>query len=492
MAFLHSQIELLFLRTLLISSRLARSKILPEDYIVLYRGQKLDFNAIGYSSNDEPISGVKFEWTAEDVERKNTRMRSMLDGRFEARELGEYIVRAKAKGIEAKVEVEVKKHEAFETLMRLEREKEKGDLEEINKLKKEKKYNSINISSKKEYKRKKKVGKETGSGQASMKRKSAGSANKRQARGPHAVSSENNPKRLPNMPRVFFRPANADGWDENNWWLADNPDQQIGSPPGSSPDVGAGNGNFQFSAPVVSLSGRGIDINLSLHYNSKLWNKNGNEMIYDADKGYPAPGWSLGFGKLVYVGKSGGCMLFGADGTRHSYTGTVTDYGIGGYTSVKFKGHSTDDSFIDYECQYNSISSSNGHLTGTAKLPNGTKISYDGDSYTNGQQTYPNRITDANGNYIQISYRLQRAPEISYITDTMGRVITFNYDASNRLISVSVPKLNGGVRTAVRLHYKTITLSPGFATGITTNTATNTPAVIDAIYYPGNKHGLLV
>ncbi|MGI8544885.1 MAG: hypothetical protein ACR2MD_15610, partial [Aridibacter sp.] len=71
----------------------------------------------------------------------------------------------------------------------------------------------------------------------------------------------------------------------------------------------------------------------------------------------------------------------------------------------------------------------------------------------------------------------------------MGRVITFNYDVSNRLISVSVPQLSSGTRTAVQLHYKQITLSPGFASGYTVDTPTNYPYVIDAIYYPGTSTG---
>ena len=76
------------------------------------------------------------------------------------------------------------------------------------------------------------------------------------------------------------------------------------------------------------------------------------------------------------------------------------------------------------------------------------------------------------------------------MTDTLGRVVTFDYDSSNRLISVTAPKMdNSGARTVVRLHYKQITLSPGWASGITTNTNTDAPFVVDAIYYPGTNTG---
>ncbi len=128
-------------------------------------------------------------------------------------------------------------------------------------------------------------------------------------------------------------------------------------------------------------------------------------------------------------------------------------------------------------------------LSGTAQLSNGTLITYNSPT-TVADQAFPTRITDPQGNYINITYRNNRGPEIQTVTDTMGRVITFNYDSLNRLISVDVPKYeNGGTQTAIRLHYKQITLSPGFASGITTDTATNYPYVIDAIYYPATNTG---
>jgi hypothetical protein len=38
-------------------------------------------------------------------------------------------------------------------------------------------------------------------------------------------------------------------------------------------DDGAGSGNFQFSVPVLALDGRGLDLNLNLEYNSRVWHK---------------------------------------------------------------------------------------------------------------------------------------------------------------------------------------------------------------------------
>ncbi|MBO0223064.1 hypothetical protein J0689_27675, partial [Vibrio parahaemolyticus] len=78
----------------------------------------------------------------------------------------------------------------------------------------------------------------------------------------------------------------------------------------------------------------------NLNYNSRVWNKSGNELTYDIDVGQPAPGWSLGFGKIVHMGQ-GGCMLIDADGTRHGYTGSINSWSNG----MSFTGHTADGSF---------------------------------------------------------------------------------------------------------------------------------------------------
>jgi len=278
------------------------------------------------------------------------------------------------------------------------------------------------------------------------------------AHGPYAEADE------PTTPPLVMRPPDEDGWNNNNWWLADDPGNNTGNPPGTSPDAGAGNGNFQLSAPVLDLPGRGSDIKLSLNYNSRLWSKAGYLMSYDAERGYPAPGWNLGFGKMMFMGTSGGCMLIENDGTNRGYTGTVSTTTYGSSSSTSFYGHTVDGSFIDYYCfvsSYNGVST----MTGNASLPNGTSITYFAQS-ANGKQTFPTQIKDARGNYINISYQNNVGPRLSTITDTLGRSITFDYDSYNNLIAINVPKFNNaGTRVAVRLHYRSLTLKWSNLTG---------------------------
>jgi hypothetical protein len=61
-----------------------------------------------------------------------------------------------------------------------------------------------------------------------------------------------------------------------------------------------GNSKYQLKVPVVRLPGRGLDLALDLTYNSRLWHKAGQEIHFSIDNDWPAPGWSLGFGKLVF------------------------------------------------------------------------------------------------------------------------------------------------------------------------------------------------
>jgi hypothetical protein len=58
-----------------------------------------------------------------------------------------------------------------------------------------------------------------------------------------------------------------------------------------------GNASFGITVPIVHLPGRGLDLALDLTYNSLLWQKYQNDIVFDRDGDWPAPGWSLGFGK---------------------------------------------------------------------------------------------------------------------------------------------------------------------------------------------------
>ena len=128
-------------------------------------------------------------------------------------------------------------------------------------------------------------------------------------------------------------------------WSADDPPNAVGNPAGAPMDGGAGSGDFQFAAPILSLPARGINISLAAAYNSRLWNKADTQISYDNDRGWPAPGFSLGFGKMLGMGVAHGGMLIDADGTRHAYKGSIQPLQDGTSQGIM---HTIDGSLMDY------------------------------------------------------------------------------------------------------------------------------------------------
>lgn len=433
-------------------------KIFPGD-LTVQLDQRVTFAAVAYDYAGSSISGVKFKWSA--VENKGKRKASISPtGEFKALSAGTFKVVAEASGQTAQATVIVSRGK------RLPRPTDTpttvrpvSNRERPNGTAKAGSQPTNNTAPAKQEKPPAPQGKSAQKSKSSSK----------------AASYAHGARPAASAP-VFFP---TDGWTDDNYWSSSEPGNEVGETPGSPMDGGAGSGNFQFAAPILGLPGRGINLSLGAAYNSRLWNKAGSEITYDIDRSWPAPGFSLGFGKLLGLGVYHGGMLVDADGTRHSFTGSVSAYGSGS----RFVGHTTDGSFIDYSY----ITGTGGAITtAEAKLPNGTIINYEA-AGTGG--IYPTRITDANGNYITITYVGNTGPNISTITDTLGRVIHFYYNSNNLLTAITTPAYNSsGERTLVRFHYQQLTLSYAFS-GLTTVVRDSSPWVIDAIYYPGTSTG---
>src|SRR2546423_504412 len=80
--------------------------------------------------------------------------------------------------------------------------------------------------------------------------------------------------------------------------------------------------NFNWNLSLVDLPGRaGLDLSLGLSYNSLVWTKTGNSISFDDDRGFPSPGFRLGFPVIqplyfnAEVGKSA-FLLLSPDGSR--------------------------------------------------------------------------------------------------------------------------------------------------------------------------------
>lgn len=423
------------------AEQISQVKIFPGD-LRLQRGQDVALSAIGFDRNNDAISGVDFEWSVVEAE-SGRPWGNLSNSVFKANRIGTFIVSAVARGAEAQISIVVSPQTSI---------RPKGTLTRA-------------------------TSSRTGLGEVIRSNETTAQKN----------ASEENQAEV----GKFAAPdeiEQANLWDEDNWTSFDDPGNQTGNPPGGPADGGAGNGNFQITAPVISVPGRGIDLALNLNYNSRVWNKAGSELAYNIGYDEPAPGWSLGFGKLEFMGPNGGCLLVNADGTRHGYTGSVSSWASGS----TFTGHTTDGSMIDYGC---SISYGHGG-SGWARMPNGTQVSY---NTTNSYETHFQavQVTDVQGNYITITYSGSTNALIQTVTDTLGRIYTFHYDSLDRLIYIKAPRMtdqdpsygSATTRVVVRLHYKPLTLSYSFGAGITPVVRPGTTYVLDAIYYPATNTG---
>jgi hypothetical protein len=292
-----------------------------------------------------------------------------------------------------------------------------------------------------------------------------------------------------------------DEWNVDNINYANNPRNERGNPRGKP----KGKTNFNIAAPVLSMPGRGLNLDLSLYYNSLVWSKINNDISYDMDKDWLAPGWNIGFGKIINV-INGGIVQVEADGTRRFFAGDV----VGVNDRVTFQGQSTDGSFIKSlsetsragVCFYNPVT--------ILKYPDGTTTSYapfdNRGCYTVSEPItmVPTLIQDKSGNEIEIAYHNPANPTsdpagrwIKYIKDTLGRVYTFNYVLDNGRYyfkSITAPGLpdtagNPVTRTFVRVQYKNVPITHNFSSSLTPHVRENTIKALSAIYYPATQTG---
>lgn len=174
--------------------------------------------------------------------------------------------------------------------------------------------------------------------------------------------------------------------------------------------------NFNWSLPFLTLPGRaGMDLNLTLSYNSLIWTRSANSMLFDVDSGFPGPGFRLGFPtiKPLYFNPQVGKYVFllvGSDGSRTELR-QVDD-------SLLFEA--ADSSYLLLDS-----------TTMILRAPDGTQLSY----VQMGSDFNCTEIKDRNGNYLTINYNA--SGRINTVVDTLARQIKFNYDASGWLTSIT-------------------------------------------------------
>ena len=247
-----------------------------------------------------------------------------------------------------------------------------------------------------------------------------------------------------------YHPAN----DPNFSTARSRPENETGEP-----GVDLGSRNFNWSLPLLNLEGRaGMDLGLTLYYNSLVWTRDGSYIKFNADLGSPAPGFRLSLPKLqpgYYDYDSGdySYMLVTSSGSRVELRRTAPQSAI--YESI-------DGSYTQMD-----VSTQPNYLL--IKTSDGTQMKLEPVSIN--YEYRCTEIKDRNGNRITATYNYSNA-HLQTITDTLGRVINFVYDANNNLQAIR-QTWAGGSHDWATFYYGAVTVNPQFAAGLLVNGPTN-------------------
>ncbi len=203
--------------------------------------------------------------------------------------------------------------------------------------------------------------------------------------------------------------------------------------------------NFGWGTGLAGLAGRGLNAGFGMSYNSLIWTKQGNTMVFDADNSNITPGFRFGFPVIepnyldsqtnefnfLMVSPSGDRTEFKQDGASKFYYTADSSY-----TQLRVNGS---DSPNDVE-----------NATITVTSTDGTRMEFEWKAGA----FRAKQVKDRNGNYITIvhdDYGL-----LQTVTDTLGRVINVNYDANYYPISITqTRKDNNGSGSNITHTYAT-------------------------------------
>jgi subtilisin family serine protease len=208
-----------------------------------------------------------------------------------------------------------------------------------------------------------------------------------------------------------------------------------------------GSQNFNWNLPLVSLPGRaGLDVNLTLYYNSLVWTKDGSFIKFNGDLGSPAPGFKLGLPTLqqrftdAQTGSNAFIMVLPSGGR-------VMMRQVGG-TNTYESQDSTYTQLID-----------NGPSGALVRTTDGTQFSFT--PVTVNSEYRCTQIKDRNGNFVSASFNTTNGHLLS-ITDTLGRVVDLVYDGTNNLQKIT-QTWAGGAHDWVTFNYTEVYVSPSFS-----------------------------
>jgi RHS repeat-associated protein len=232
-----------------------------------------------------------------------------------------------------------------------------------------------------------------------------------------------------------------------------------------------GSSSYSSAIPILHLPGRaGLDLDLTLYYNSGVWtfNSSNTSVTFNADRDWPSYGFRLDFGLAI---DDGGDKIFviEANGAKHALPNSVP--------GVSYD--SQDSTYMDFAFP----------APYTLKYKNGMQVLYEVFPSSQPQQPLtffrPIRINDTNGNFITITYMSGTDQQINTVTDTLGRVVQFNYDGNGNLTSITS---NSGTRTWATFTWNTgYTLNYNFSATVSDSPANGAALnVLTGVTLPNN------
>jgi len=216
-----------------------------------------------------------------------------------------------------------------------------------------------------------------------------------------------------------------------------------------------GSESYNYTVPILNLRGRaGMDLALNLYYSSRVWDIDtaDSTATFNIDRDFPSYGFRLDFGFLEDTGA--GFILTEGDGTKRFLAPSTTPTNPPMF-------YSSDGTYMQYNKTAMILTYKNGRTVQYEPFPSLSIL------------FRPTSLKDSNGNYISVTYVAGHDQQISSVTDSLSRAITFNYDASNHLTSLSQPLHPSGSKTYVNFQWGTTTLNYSFAASLT---AVNSPA----------------
>ncbi|HJT65086.1 MAG TPA: S8 family serine peptidase, partial [Pyrinomonadaceae bacterium] len=228
------------------------------------------------------------------------------------------------------------------------------------------------------------------------------------------------------------------------------------------PGEDLGSQNFNWDLPILSLPGRaGLDLNLTLFYNSLVWTKDGSFIKFNADLGTPAPGFRLGLPTLQQ-------RFTDAQTGTNAYLMVLPSGG-----RVKLVQIGTSNLYESQDSTYTQLTD-NGTSGALVRTTDGTQFVFTPVSVNNEYRC--TKIVDRNGNYITAEYD-STTGHTTKITDTLGREVNFLYDVNNNLQYVR-QTWAGVAHNWAQFTYDQVFVSPAFGGGLAINGPDNSNVTV--------------